>query len=404
MAEVKDKITGVSSNDKDLVTKDEYESIYGEKLERTLDIDTWHPGEDLAEMYSRLEKEIAEAKRQEDELRGPVRDFIVKKLRTRPSASKDCGLWSVPAHRIEEVHNKILFNGGVEACDGTRMTHDTVTVTVSQIGVCLVSYKGDQGSYVQRIFRRDLRVKGKASPEEIFEMLDRRKGREAVGQEDDRSELALRGIMAYAERAVLMDKSEAVWRMGHGNPAAWELLTGSGMDKGTLVRMSIPLLRRIIEGHQKFIFVPSSPKRDILTIGNALLPMEYIVLENLKGRLEHLVERGGYRGEGWGPVRDDLRAFAMDCGPKLVTGIYRVSMMAPPQVFFAHEDHVHTAALIAIADSVLQEHRGFPMLIDLADNMCRASFGSEYFEASIGLAYAEAGDPFSYMPERKTRR
>jgi hypothetical protein len=103
-------------------------------------------------------------------------------------------------------------------------------------------------------------------------------------------------------------------------------------------------------------------------------------------------------------VKQALNDFKDDCGTKVVMGLYRASWLAPPQVFYAHEDHVHEAVLIAMADSVLQEHRGFPMLIDLADNMCKTMFGADHFEASIQLAYAAAGDPFSYLSERQTRR
>jgi hypothetical protein len=76
---------------------------------------------------------------------------------------------------------------------------------------------------------------------------------------------------------------------------------------------------------------------------------------------------------------------------------------APPQVFYAHADHAHEAALIAIADSVLQEHRGFPMLIDLADTVCGSTFGADSFGALTELAYVEAGAPYQYSPERQTR-
>ena len=37
---------------------------------------------------------------------------------------------------------------------------------------------------------------------------------------------------------------------------------------------------------------------------------------------------------------------------KVVVGLYRATRLAPAQVFYAHEDHAHLAAHIAIADSV----------------------------------------------------
>ena len=93
-----------------------------------------------------------------------------------------------------------------------------------------------------------------------------------------------------------------------------------------------------------------------------------------------------------------------ELGPQIVIGLYRASAQAPVRLFYAHRDCAHLAALIVIADSVLQEHRGFPMLIDLADMVCHSTFGSATFNTMIQQAYAEAGTPFRYLGERETRR
>jgi hypothetical protein len=97
--------------------------------------------------------------------------------------------------------------------------------------------------------------------------------------------------------------------------------------------------------------------------------------------LDNLVARGGYRGE-WARLLPRLREFAAEVGPQVVLGLYRASLLAPAQVFYAHRDHAHLAALIALADSALQEHRGFPALIDLADMVCRGTFDPASFTAS----------------------
>ena len=57
-----------------------------------------------------------------------------------------------------------------------------------------------------------------------------------------------------------------------------------------------------------------------------------------------------------------------------------------------------------MADSVMQEHMVFPMLVDLADTVCRSTFGADSFTAWMQLAFAEAGEPFRYLTERQTRR
>jgi len=384
---------------------DDYSAAHGESLRQTLDLDTWRPGIDLTQMYAVLEQEVAEAVRKEGEYIHEIRTKIFPRLRLRPGAPPGAGVFQVPVGRLEEVHRQVLFNGAVEACDGTVVTHDTLPVTITQIGVCLVSYRGDQGSWVHRIFRRDLRASsGKSAVEETLELLEHRNRRTGVDQKSPRdrlTELARRGILEYAERAVLLDRSDARWRLGHGSPVTFQLLTGSGMLE--LVQASLVLLRRLILDHRRFVFVPSAPSaREILTIGNALRPLEYAIVDTPLDALLSVAD-GGYRGEGWGPVGKDVKCFVKEVGPRIVVGVYRVSHLAPAQMFYAHVDHAHDAALIAMADSALQEHRGFPLLVDLADKLCTASFGGETLAASTRLAYAAAGAPYRYLAERKTR-
>jgi len=388
------------------ITADEYEDAHGEKLARTLDLDTWHAGSDLDQVYARLEREVAEAVQTEGEHQQRVRNVIFPRLMTRPSAPRGAGVYQCSLEALEDVHRKILFNGAAEACDGTVVSHDTLPLTITQIGVCLVSYSGDQGSWVHRLYRRDLRTSSRRDPiEETMDLLERRRDRAAVDQRSTRdrlSDMARRGVMAYAERAVLLERSTAAWRIGHGNPTPYELVTGSGMVE--LVRASLKLMTKLVLEHRRFVFVPSSTSaRELLTIGNALQPLEYAIIDTQYDNLGRIAA-GHYRGDDWQGVADQVHQFVEECGPQIVTGMYRASRLCPAQMFYAHIDHAHEAALIAMADSVLQEHRGFPMLIDLADGVCRASFGGEAFSVSAQVAYAHAGEPFRYVSERSTRK
>ena len=83
--------------------------------------------------------------------------------------------------------------------------------------------------------------------------------------------------------------------------------------------------------------------------------------------------------------------------------MYRASTHAPPYLLYAHREHAEEAAVVALADSVLQEHRGFPTLIDLADTVCRTVFGVDSFAPAVRLAYTEAGEPLRHEGERQTR-
>ncbi|MCI0410469.1 MAG: hypothetical protein L0191_18230, partial [Acidobacteria bacterium] len=184
------------------LTADDYKVAHGEALSETLDLSTWRPGTDLGEMYARLEREVAEAVQKEGQYQQQIRERIFPLLRTREGAPPCAGVYRVTIDRLEEVHRKVLFNGAVEACDGTVASHGTLPVTITQIGVCLVSYRGNQGSWVHRIFRRDLRTSSRRSlVDETMELLERRRKRGAVDQQsphDRLADLARRGIMAYA--------------------------------------------------------------------------------------------------------------------------------------------------------------------------------------------------------------
>ena len=272
----------------------EFEAAHGESLASVLDLGTWMAGEDLLAAYGRLEQEVEEAVEREDDYRKQIRNVVFKRIRTAPQAPANAGVYQARLQDLEHIHKGILFNGGVEACDGTSVVHDTIPLTITQIGVCLVSYNGQQGTWAHRLFRRDLRARLNDPVQEVLTVLERREKREAQGQgADSISELARRGIMAYAERAILKDKSNAQWRMGHGSPAPYELLTGLWSSQSDRIRLSLDLIEWYVD-YKRFVFVPSAPrKRHWLMIGNALNPMEFAIVQTLEPEIRHMIDFGG---------------------------------------------------------------------------------------------------------------
>jgi hypothetical protein len=384
------------------VAPDEFKEAYGESLARTLDLTTWQDAPDFKAIYERMSAEVEEAVEQEQRTRAVIREKFFPQLARQANAPSDAGVYQATPAQIEQKHRGILLNGKIEACDGTVATHDTLVLTVTQLGVCLTSYRGEHLTLSQRLFRRDLRVGAGYDPAaEALELLQRRSRRTAPGEEDRRetiAELARRGIMSYAERAVLLDRSEAPWRLGHGQLIPYELITGAGSME--LLSAALEMLRRFVLDHQRFVFVPSTVRdRVLLTIGDALRPLEYAVVETNAGRLRTIVDQGKYAPDYQRMALD----FVNDVGPNVVTGVYRASAFSPAHIFIAHRDFVHDAALIAMADSAMQEHRGFPLLIDLAHNVVNAAFGTETFDQVIRNAYADAGEPFEFLNERETR-
>src|SRR5207249_886952 len=100
---------------------------------------------------------------------------------------------------------------------------------------------------------------------------------------------------------------------------------------------------------------------------------EYAIVETASEKMKRFMDVGSYdrRYELLG------RDFVNEVGPQIIRGVYRASRLAPPYVFYAHAECAHEAALIALADSTMHEHRGFPMLIELADRICAGTFGAQ---------------------------
>jgi hypothetical protein len=102
------------------------------------------------------------------------------------------------------------------------------------------------------------------------------------------------------------------------------------------------------------------------------------------------------------PAGSWIPEFLRRVASQVVIGVFRTSSVAPAHLFYAHQNHAHAAAHIAMADSLFEEHRGFPLLIRLADHVCTAIFGGS-LDYLTQTAYASAGVPWRYMTERTTR-
>ena len=374
---------------------DDFSRLFGEDPNSLLDPASWAPGVDLANTYARMEYETRLAVERERGVANTIRDELFPRIADRALAGPASGVYRATPEQINRVHSGLLLNGNVEACAGISMAHETLAMTFMQVGVCMVSYQGDQQSWSQRMFRRDYRSDGGDRIREMLAVLDRRRAGDRV------SRLARRGMLAYAERMFLTGNSSARWRMCQGAPAPLEILTGAGLSGSDETGMTYPImqsgmaiLRELILMHRRFVFVPRrSEEQDgsLLTIGRALGPLEYAVIDTISDGIESVEQRTGSLNDG---RRRLIAGFRQDVGEVVVRGVFRASRIGPPQVFYAHRDHVHGAALIALADSVLQEQRSYPVLLDLARTVCETTFGVDSFAPQLRIAYTDAGAPW----------
>jgi hypothetical protein len=384
--------------EEELVGDDEYREVFKEELASTLDLDRWSTGLDLDKVMDRFRREIAHAVKKEGRLRAVVRAELFPRLRTRQQAFPEAGLYRVTPEDLTLIHDRLLFRGRVDAVCGSHISHDSLPIGISQLGVAVVGYGGTSGAFSQRLFRKEMASQSANPIQEALDYINMRQNR-FRGRKDTLSRLACRGIRTYAERAALLNKSSAEWRMGVGNPCAHELLSGSGY-MGLLER-SLGVLRRLIHEHQKFVFVSEAlHDRGFLTMGFALDAGEYVLLETLQSDGEDLVEGWQYGDRSkrlaWDFVRESC--------PHVVKGLFRVSDHAPPRLFYAPREHFHEAACIAMADSILRPERAFPMLLDVAEMSCRSAFGEDGFLGLVHDAYAQADANLQYFSERGMRR
>jgi hypothetical protein len=393
---------GLPDIDAAVVTDDEYELVTGERLEETVNLTTWKRGVEALQDYHRLNAEIVRSESASAELRRAIRDHVFPLL-SGAGAPSWSGVWRLKPDDIDATHRQVLMNGLVEGCDANVHVVNTLALQIIQIAVVGVSYRSAEEAWAHRIFKRDIRVQSGRSPVDIaIDVLSRRSPddnttpkRRAV------TEMMRRGVMTLMERQVLGSALTAPWRIGHGHPLPYELLTGSGNAK--LIDLSLPVLKKLL-AHKKFVFVPSDTNDDeVKTIGDALEPLGYAVVKDCERYWGRIAE-GHFRGEWERVMRRGLSEFMAKAQHEVLIGTYRASAFAPAQVFYAHRDFVHEAARIAIADSVMLDHRGFPMLIEMADNMCRTYFGAQTLERPVLASFAEAEAPYRHLDERSTRR
>jgi hypothetical protein len=371
---------------------DDFRAAFGEGLSATLDIGAWATGLDVERDLARIRAEVAGAVDQEERLRAIVRNEVLPKLPRGPKAPPEAGVYRALPDELAAVQEGLLFPGQVEAVNGVSSSHDSLPIGITQIGIAAVGYAGTSGTFSQRLFRKDVSARGADAFKEAAGFIDARQGRAWASEAGDLPRMARRGIRTYAERAILMDKVTAEWRMGYGNPCARELLSGSGYMG--LLDASLGVLRRLIRGHKKFVFIPSAlEERGFLTLGNALEGGEYAVISTLEQYGEDAVLRWRYGDESG----EKALAFVRECCPDVLVGLFRVSNHAPPRPFYAHREQVHLAARVALADGLLRPERGFPMLLDVAAEACRGAFGSEAFLGLVHDAYARAGAGLKYF-------
>ena len=242
-------------------TADAFRSASARACSNTLDLDSWPPASTWsASTPASSARSSGRSSSRASSTRAGAR---LPEARLRAGAPPEAGYYDqvpVERHRDRPPRAAVQRRGG--GCDGTTQDHDTLALTVHQIGVCLVSlHRATRGAGARGCSAATCARHTATRSRTMLALLERRGRRAGLNQPDRRDGLSRTGPAGGDElrrggRAA-GQVERAVWRMGHGSPAPYQLLAGAGNPD--LAIESITVLRRLIEGHRKFVFVASEP-------------------------------------------------------------------------------------------------------------------------------------------------
>jgi len=192
---------------------------------------------------------------------------------SRPArVPQEAGVFKVTRQQLEATQRNVLLQ---RRCGGVRThcsVHDTLPLTITQIGVCLVSYQGEQGAVGPSAIPQRLTMRGQTA-DGALESLQRRQlasGRQKGASATSFSELGRSRIMSYAERARLCGKAK---RRGAWATAIRRLMNCHWLWSMELLQRSLTLLRKLISTTAGSCSSPAPPASGCcFTIGTPCVP------------------------------------------------------------------------------------------------------------------------------------
>lgn len=351
-------------------------------IKEVLDSAPWQPLEvHLSSLKERVDKSITAS----HELREKYRQEL---LSDNPELATKIKRPSQDALKKAE---EIFKTGIIAASDGTISPVPLLAGSKIQIGVVIVSNRGDIVDLVTRVFETEL-VPTVSNAREFFSNL---RSTRSI------SNLLARAIMLFGERRLLLEH-EANWRMLHGELIPYELRTGAGNPAKNL-QPTFDLINAYVK-NKKFIAVSeASDDIDILNAAILLQPGEYIVIKSLQNSLLTFLNGDPETGQSAANFntthREMFRQFITAVGPEVA--IVLVKAGNKPFLIECHNDLVEDAVAIFLIDSLWTRGlptdgtaftvRGFPFHIDLADQVARTLFKGADFRNFVESRLFELG-------------
>ena len=313
---------------------------------------------------------------------------------------------------IDTLQRTMLYSGRVCAADGTLARYATLSLVGAQIAISKVSYQGGTGLITSNIMHWGQELPRTVTVVDIVQAIKSRKKIHGDGL----SNLFLYALMTYKEREVLLDTPPGTFKLIQGPIFPHEMLTGAGRSK--IMVTCLDLIKQMIDNGNYATIVSSSSDSHLLDLGMALNAGEYLVIDTGKDVLTNfLYEDGEHSNQlkahytrqkieeyGYQSQLDIFEKFMNDYGPRVVRGVLRAHHMSRPYIFFCNADRVAEAVHILLADAAHTGPRGFPLLVDLADQYCSGSFKASEYTTRLNAEFARASSgSIMYQSERSSR-
>lgn len=285
----------------------------------------------------------------------------------------------------------LLTDGNVVGVDATMAKYPMLSGVRAQIGVVAVNYRGEQIQHSFFISQASLRDEA----DDVLERIVQR-----AEKDDNLSDMHLRGIMMYREREAGMDpKFDGRYILYHGPLLPFELMSGLGRLRA--LDVTLELLKKVVDSKRCFSIISSTSFKDYTYFGLALengqylTSPEYTLEHHLTTTSDFLTWSNKWRED----ERKKVEEFIKNQASNISIGVIKISER--PYVFHAHKAIFDLAAAVIARDSMFQKEKGFPLLIDYADNLCTEYFSGAQFNRMVDWELARND---SYLRESGERR
>lgn len=371
-------------------------------FDHIVDRSNWHnPGDYYRSMPTKTRNIVQRVVASDDLLRNELRKVHFPDLVREGTLMA----WSrANPDYVEMLKQKKLFTGQVVAADGTLAKYESLSLVGAQIAISKVGYRGSTGQIVSDLVYWGKEVPNNPDIHAIVEAI-RSRGKALPKKLPN---LFLYALMTYKERQVLLESPSEHFKLIQGPVFPHEMLSGSGRAHAMVTCLDL-IGRLIDDGNYACVVSNTSAYRELKMLGLALEPGEYIVVRTGTDLLEQYFVGANYTDT---PIpkynhrsqKNVFRQFQREYGDKVVQGVLRAHPLSPPYIFYCNADRLDEAVHILFADASNTGARGFPLLIDLADQYCSGAFKSgeytNYMNAEFSYA---AGGSGIYMSERTTR-